>query len=76
LESLNGHRITDSLVVGIALLAITFPLVGAVVAARRPQNPLGWIFCVIGLSYGLTVTGEAYAIYALRTRRAPCPAGG
>jgi hypothetical protein len=64
------------LVVGIALLAITFPLVGAVVAARRPQNPLGWIFCVIGLSYGLTVTGEAYAIYALRTRRAPCPAGG
>jgi hypothetical protein len=24
LESLNGHRITDSLVVGIALLAITF----------------------------------------------------
>jgi hypothetical protein len=37
------------LVVGIALLAITFPLVGAVVAARRPSNPLGWIFCAIGI---------------------------
>jgi hypothetical protein len=57
LESLNGHPITDSMLVGIVLLAITFPLVGAVVAARRPRNPLGWIFCVIGLSYGLTVTG-------------------
>ena len=76
LESLNGHRITDSLVVGIALLAITFPLVGAVVAARRPRNPLGWIFCVIGLSYGLTVTGEAYAIYALRTAPGSLPGGG
>jgi hypothetical protein len=76
LESLNGHRITDSLVVGIVLLAITFPLVGAVVAARRPQNPLGWIFCVIGLSYGLTGTGEAYAIYALRTAPGSLPGGG
>jgi hypothetical protein len=75
LESLNGHQITDSEVVGIALMAITFPLVGAVVAARRPHNPLGWIFCGIGLSYGLTVTGEAYAITPCGPRRAPCPAG-
>ena len=76
LESLNGHRITDTLVVGIALLAITFPLVGAVVAARRPRNPLGWIFCVIGISYGLTITGEAYAVYALRTAPGSLPGGG
>jgi hypothetical protein len=76
LESLNGHPITDSLVVEIALLAITFPLVGAVVAARRPRNPLGWIFCVIGLSYGLTVTGEAYAVYAVRTVPGALPGGG
>jgi hypothetical protein len=75
LESLNGHQITDSGVVGIALMAITFPLVGAVVAARRPHNPLGWIFCGIGLSYGLTVTGEAYAIYALRTAPGALPGG-
>jgi len=76
LESLNGHPITDALVAGIALLAITFPLVGAVVAARRPHNPLGWIFCAIGLSYGLTVTGEAYGIYALRTAPGSLPGGG
>ena len=75
LESLNGHQITDSAVVGIALLAITYPLVGAVVAARRPRNPLGWIFCVIGISYGLTVTGEAYASYTLRTAPGSLPGG-
>jgi hypothetical protein len=76
LESLNGRPITDSLVVGIALLAITFPLVGAVVAARRPGNPLGWIFCVIGLCYGLTVTGDAYAVYTVRTVPGALPGGG
>jgi hypothetical protein len=76
LESLNGRPITDSMLVAIALLAITFPLVGAVVAARRPRNPLGWIFCVIGLSYGLTATGEAYAVYALRTTPGALPGGG
>jgi hypothetical protein len=76
LESLNGHLITDSSVVGIALLAIAFPLVGAVVAARRPRNPLGWIFCAIGVLYGLTVTGEAYGVYTLRTAPGSLPGGG
>jgi hypothetical protein len=76
LTSLIGQRITDTLVVGIALLAITYPLVGAVVAARRPGNPLGWIFCVIGISYGLTITGEAYAVYTLRTAPGALPGGG
>ena len=76
LESLNGHPITDSMVVGLVLLATTFPLVGAVVAARRPRNPLGWIFCVIGLSYGLTVTGEAYPVYTVRTAPGALPGEG
>jgi hypothetical protein len=76
LASFNGQRITDTLVVGIALLAITYPLVGAVVASRRPENPLGWIFCVIGISYGLTNTGEAYGVYALRTAPGALPGGG
>jgi hypothetical protein len=64
------------MVVGIVLLAITFPLVGAVVAARRPRNPLGWIFCVIGLSYGPTVTGNAYAVYTVRTAPGALPGAG
>jgi two-component system, NarL family, sensor kinase len=64
------------MVVGIVLLAITFPLVGAVVAARRARNPLGWIFCVIGLSYGLTVTGEAYPVYTVQTAPGALPGEG
>jgi hypothetical protein len=76
LESLNRHQIADVTSVAIVLLAISFPLVGAVVAARRPQNPLGWIFCAIGIWYGLTILGEAYGIYTLRTAPGSLPGGG
>jgi hypothetical protein len=41
-----------------ALWAMSFPLVGAVIATHRPGNPLGWIFLVIGISTGLVVFGS------------------
>ena len=30
------------------MLAITTSPVGAVVASRRPDHPMGWLFCAIG----------------------------
>jgi hypothetical protein len=42
---------------------------------RRPRNPLGWIFCAIGIAYGLTGTGEAYALYTLDTAPGALPGG-
>jgi two-component system NarL family sensor kinase len=45
--------------------AVVFPAVGAFVAARRPDNPLGWIFCGIGLSVGVTAFAGAYGDYSL-----------
>jgi len=53
----------DVLSVGLPVLA--FPTVGAIVAARRPQNPIGWIFCAVGLSL---IGGIAAAEYVLRAR--------
>ena len=29
--------------------AVAFSLVGAVVGSRRPENPIGWLFCAIGV---------------------------
>src|SRR5215217_8962068 len=28
---------------------VAFAVVGAVVASRRPESPIGWLFCVAGL---------------------------
>jgi hypothetical protein len=57
------------------LLAVTFPLVGVLVASRRPGNPLGWIFCCIGLFEGLVTASWEYGTFALRTRPGSVPGG-
>jgi hypothetical protein len=74
---LNGYspvELAREVAVGV-LLAATFPLVGALVASRRPGNPLGWIFCVIGLAEGLVTAAWEYGTYALRTRPGSVPGG-
>ena len=37
---------------------VGYALVGAVVAARRPENPIGWIFLTIGLLISLASLGS------------------
>ena len=59
-----------------AVWAMSFPLVGAVIATHRPGNPLGWIFLVIGVSTGLVVCGYEYASYVFRTAPGTAPGGG
>ena len=41
---------------------ITYALVGALVAARHPRNPIGWIFCVEGVLFGLTEFASSYSM--------------
>src|SRR5215216_2456567 len=48
------------------LLAVGFSPVGAVIVPRiAPQNPIGWLFCVIGLLWAVTLFSAQYAIYTL-----------
>jgi hypothetical protein len=70
--ALNYHALNTVLtsVAPLALWAMSFPLVGAVIATHRPGNPLGWIFLLVGLSEGLVIFGYEYGSYALR----PAPA--
>jgi hypothetical protein len=58
-----------------ALFAISFPVVGALIATHRPHNPLGWIFCAVGLSQALEVFTYEYGVYALRTAPGTVPGG-
>ena len=58
-----------------ALLGATFPLVGALISTRHPSNPIGWIFCAIGLSQGLDTFDTAYASHALVSDPGSLPGG-
>jgi hypothetical protein len=42
-----------------------FVTVGAVVASRRPENSIGWIFCTAGFLLSAAVLASAYVTYAL-----------
>src|SRR4051812_680148 len=33
-----------------AFLAVSYSVVGALVASHRPRNPLGWVFLAVGFS--------------------------
>jgi len=46
------------------LVAIAFSTVGAVIAPRTPSdNPIGWLFCVVGLLIAVTHFSAEYAIF-------------
>jgi hypothetical protein len=47
------------------MLALAYPTIGALIASRLPTNPVGWIFCGMGLLYAAQRFASAYADYAL-----------
>jgi signal transduction histidine kinase len=59
------ERLGPGLAVLTGVLSLTFPTVGALIIARLPTNPVGWIFSTVGLLYALRRFTLAYADYAL-----------
>jgi signal transduction histidine kinase len=60
-----GERPGPALAVLTGVLSLAFPTAGAQIAARLPTNPIGWIFCGVGLLYTAQRFSTAYADYAL-----------
>ena len=58
-----------------AIIAVAYSTVGAIVASRRPDNRVGWIFCAAGLITGMLGFLTEYAIVALLARPGTLPAG-
>src|SRR5215208_4424241 len=60
-----GARPGPGFAVLTGVLSLAFPTVGALIASRLPTNPIGWIFCGLGLLYTAGRFTGAYADYAL-----------
>ncbi|MDQ3603007.1 MAG: hypothetical protein M3385_04015 [Actinomycetota bacterium] len=48
---------------------LPFPIVGALIASRRPRNPIGWISLAVGIAWMLTMVTGSYVLYGLRMAR-------
>jgi hypothetical protein len=50
------------------------PVLGGLIASRRPENPYGWLWLVFGLGLALQLLAESYAAYALVVEPGSLPA--
>ena len=46
---------------------LAFPVVGVLIASRRPENPIGWICLTAGLFWMFIVMGDPLTAYSLAT---------
>ena len=59
-----------------AVVALSFSAVGAIVAPRFPlRNPIGWLFCSIGLLAGMLLFSGEYVSYSMLARPGSLPGG-
>ena len=56
--------------------AVSAATVGALVASRRPQHPVGWLLLGLGLLVSLSGVAAGYALYGLVARPGSMPGAG
>jgi hypothetical protein len=82
LNALNGSADLSSTEPGGAAFSIAVPLmllgysvVGALIASKRRENPIGWILCFGPLLLAVSFVAEQYATWALVAEPGSLPAG-
>jgi hypothetical protein len=70
-----GDRDMNLGAAGFLVAFYAFPLVGAVIATRRPDHAIGWLFLGGGLAFALSDLASSYADYALYADPGRLPAG-
>jgi hypothetical protein len=70
--SLTGWTVSN---ISGQVVDMAVPVAGFVLASRRPENRIGWLFLVAGLALGLSGFSNQYALRALVAARGSLPAG-
>ena len=71
----DGSTFDGSAGLSFVVASLAFATVGAMVAARVPGNPIGWIFCLTGIALGAANFGNQYAEQMLFIASDPLPGG-
>ena len=56
-------------------LAVGYSVIGAIIASRLPNHPIGWLCCAIGLIAAVDHFGGEHSLYALLALPHPHPGG-
>jgi hypothetical protein len=62
-SSISSRFTPTDLLIGVPFLA--FPIMGALIASRRPHNPIGWICLAVGSLFLLLGVSEYYSVYGV-----------
>ena len=73
--SANPSGFIVQVIITDVLIGLVMMTVGAIVASRRPENPIGWLFCASALVSAAGGLAIGYAVYALATSPGSLPAG-
>jgi hypothetical protein len=65
----------DPLWIQSTVISVSYPALGLLLASRRPEHPIGWLFCAAGLVVGLEHFCSEYAYYALLAQPGSLPGG-
>jgi signal transduction histidine kinase len=68
-QSFLGNDLFSDL--SFVLTFMTFPVIGYVIATRRPDNTIGWLLLGIGVFFGVTAVADSYAGYAINSGADP-----
>lgn len=71
---LTLERLFAEYVVSQTAATLSFATVGVLIASRRPEHRIGWLFCATGVGMGLTAWLLQYARYTLVTHPGSLPA--
>src|SRR3712207_5064920 len=73
-SGVGASRTLIEMLVSVPVLA--FPVVGALIASRRPHNPIGWICLAEGFLWMLLGLFDLYGVYGVaRPGSVPFPVG-
>ncbi|MDQ3912545.1 MAG: hypothetical protein M3305_12410, partial [Actinomycetota bacterium] len=59
----------------LTVLSVGYSVIGAIIASRLPNHPIGWICCAIGFIAAVDHFASEYGIYALLAEPHPLPGG-